>query len=39
VAGWIIDRTGNWDYPFIGSMVLMLVGALLAFTMKPQQKF
>lgn len=39
VAGWIIDRTGNWDYPFIGSMGLMLVGALLAFTMKPQQKF
>jgi MFS family permease len=39
VAGWIIDSTGNWDYPFIGSMGLMLVGALLAFTMKPQQKF
>jgi MFS family permease len=39
VAGWIIDRTGNWDYPFIGSMGLMLVGALLAFTMKPQQKY
>jgi MFS family permease len=39
VGGWIIDRTGNWDYPFIGSMGLMLAGALLAFTMKPQQKF
>jgi MFS family permease len=39
VGGWIIDTTGNWDWPFIGSMVLMLVGALLAFTMKPQQKF
>ena len=39
VGGWIIDRTGNWDYPFIGSMGLMLVGALLAFTMKPQEKF
>ena len=38
VGGWIIDVTGNWDWPFIGSMALMLVGALLAFTMKPEQK-
>jgi MFS family permease len=39
VGGWIIDVTGNWDWPFIGSMALMLVGALLAFTMKPAEKF
>jgi MFS family permease len=39
VGGWIIDVTGNWDWPFIGSMALMLVGALLAFTMKPEEKF
>ncbi len=39
VGGWIIDTTGNWDWPFIGSMALMLVGALLAFAMKPEQKF
>jgi MFS family permease len=39
VAGWIIDATGNWDWPFIGSIVLMLVGAALAFTMKPDRKF
>jgi MFS family permease len=39
VGGWIIDVTGNWDWPFIGSMALMLVGALLAFTMKPAQRF
>jgi MFS family permease len=39
VGGWIIDATGNWDWPFIGSMVLMLVGAGLAFTMKPEEKF
>jgi MFS family permease len=39
VGGWIIDVTGNWDWPFIGSMALLLVGALLAFTMKPAQKF
>ena len=39
VGGWIIDVSGNWDWPFTGSMVLMLVGAVLAFTMKPAQKF
>jgi MFS family permease len=39
VGGWIIDTTGNWDWPFIGSMMLMLTGALLAFRMKPQEKF
>ncbi len=39
VGGWIIDTTGNWDWPFMGSMGLMLVGALLAFTMRPEQKF
>jgi len=39
VGGWIIDVSGNWDWPFIGSIVLMLVGALLAFTMKPAQRF
>jgi MFS family permease len=39
VGGFIIDVTGNWDWPFIGSMGLMLVGAVLAFAMKPEQKF
>jgi MFS family permease len=39
VGGWIIDATGNWDLPFIGSMGLMIVGAAGAFAMKPQQKF
>jgi MFS family permease len=39
IGGWIIDTTGNWDWPFIGSMALMFVGAMLAFTMKPEEKF
>ncbi|MEJ0047490.1 MAG: MFS transporter [Rhodospirillales bacterium] len=39
VGGWIIDTTGNWDWPFIGSIGLMFVGSMLAFTMKPAQKF
>jgi MFS family permease len=39
VGGKIIDVTGNWDLPFIGSMGLMVVGAVGAFAMKPEQKF
>jgi MFS family permease len=39
VGGWIIDKTGNWDWPFIGSMGLMVVGAVCALAMKPEQKF
>jgi len=37
VAGLVIDITGNWSLPFIGSMVLMLLGAVLAFRMHPEQ--
>ncbi|HEX7954257.1 MAG TPA: MFS transporter [Burkholderiales bacterium] len=39
VAGWIIDTTGNWNLPFVGSMVLMLLGAAGAFAMRPDQPF
>ncbi|GAC1415252.1 MAG: MFS transporter [Burkholderiaceae bacterium] len=39
VGGYIIDKTGNWELPFIGSIVLMLVGSGLAFTMRPGQPF
>ena len=37
VAGLVIDMTGNWTLPFIGSMVLMAMGAVLAFWMHPEQ--
>jgi MFS family permease len=39
VAGYLIDRTGNWQLPFVGSMVLMGVGVLLAYRMRPDRKF
>jgi len=39
IGGWMIDRTGNWDLPFLCSMVLMLIGAGLAFTMHPEKRF
>lgn len=39
VFGWAIDATGRWDVPFIGSLAFLLVGAALAFTMKPDRRF
>jgi MFS family permease len=37
--GVIVDRTGNWQLPFAGSLGLLLVGLLLAFTMHPERAF
>jgi MFS family permease len=37
VFGYVVDKTGNWTWPFIGSMVLMLFGAALCFAMRPDQ--
>jgi len=36
VFGYIIDWTGNWNLPFAGSIALLLVGAVLAFWMRPE---
>jgi MFS family permease len=37
VFGYIIDKTGNWELPFIGSICLLFIGAGLAFWMKPDE--
>ena len=37
--GFIIDRTGNWQLPFAGSLGFLLLGALLAPTMHPERAF
>jgi sugar phosphate permease len=39
LGGWLIDKTGNWELPFIFSMALMLLGSVCAFTMRPENKF
>lgn len=39
IFGYAIDVTGRWDVPFIGSLVFLLLGAALAFTMKPGKRF
>jgi MFS family permease len=37
VSGYIIDVTGNWEWPFLGSMILMLIGMALTFRMRPRE--
>jgi MFS transporter, ACS family, glucarate transporter len=39
VAGFIIDRTGDWQLPFVGSMLLMGIGVLLAYRIRPDSQF
>jgi MFS family permease len=39
VGGYLIDKTGNWQLPFLGSMLLMVAGVLLAFRMRPDSRF
>ena len=38
VFGYIIDRTNNWELPFLGSIGLLLLGSIMAFWMKPGEK-
>jgi MFS transporter, ACS family, glucarate transporter len=39
VSGYLIDRFGSWDLPFVGSMLLMAIGTALAFRMQPESRF
>jgi MFS family permease len=38
IAGYMIDLTGIWELPFIGSIALLLLGSMLAFRMRPDQE-
>jgi MFS family permease len=38
VFGWVVDKTGQWTWPFIGSMALMLLGAALSFRIHPDRQ-
>jgi MFS family permease len=37
--GYLVDVTGSWVVPFVGSIVLLLVGALLAMRLRPDKEF
>jgi len=38
VFGHVIDKTGDWTLPFLGTIGLLLIGAMLAFWMKPDEE-
>jgi cyanate permease len=37
--GYLVDRTGSWVVPFIGSILLLLLGAILALRLRPDVPF
>lgn len=37
--GYLVDRTGSWVVPFIGSIALLLTGAALALRLRPDKPF
>ena len=39
VFGYLVDRTGSWTLPFAGSICLLLLGAGMAFRMRPDRPF
>jgi MFS family permease len=39
VGGFLIDTYGNWELPFLGSIVLMALGIGLTFLMQPDHRF
>ena len=39
VFGYVIDKTGNWNLPFLGSISILLIGSVLAFWMRPEKGF
>ena len=38
VFGAIVDKTGSWSLPFVGSIGLLFFGSVLAFWMKPNRE-
>ena len=38
VFGYVIDKTHNWTLPFIGSIVLLLLGSVIVFWVYPSKK-
>jgi MFS family permease len=37
--GYLVDRTGGWIFPFVASLVLLPLGALLALRLRPDKPF
>jgi MFS family permease len=39
VSGYLIDRFQNWELPFVCDMLLMTIGLVCAFRMRPERTF
>ena len=39
IFGYLVDRTGSWVVPFGGSILLLLLGAVLASRLRPDKPF
>ncbi len=39
VSGYLIDRFGSWELPFVCDMLLMAIGLALTFRMRPDVRF
>jgi MFS family permease len=37
--GYLVDRTGSWVFPFLCSILLLLVGSVLAARLRPDEAF
>jgi MFS family permease len=37
--GYLVDRTGGWVFPFVASLVLLPLGAVLALRLRPDKPF
>lgn len=37
--GYLVDRTGSWVVPFLASILLLLLGAVLALRLRPDRPF
>jgi MFS family permease len=37
--GYLVDRTGGWVFPFVASLVLLPIGAVLATRLRPDKPF
>ena len=38
IFGYVVDKTGSWQLPFVGSIALLLFGSILAFWIKPEER-
>ena len=37
--GYLVDRTGSWVIPFVGSVILLIIGGICAARLRPDSLF